>query len=77
MDFFEHVQDMLLHTQRVTRKGGRDDDMSIAGMVEEISPRVEDIFPSWSNFPGFRGGVVFPTGNGWRDILAILKTHIF
>ena len=42
--FFEHVRGMLLHTQRVTRQEAARYDLSIAGVVEELPPPVEDIF---------------------------------
>ena len=73
MDFFDNVRDMLLHTQRVTRQEAARYDLSIAGVVEEITPPVEDLFSLMESFSGFRGGFVFPTGNGWSNIVAILK----
>ena len=64
---------MLLHTQRVTRQEAARYDLSIAGVVEEITPPVEDLFSLMESFSGFRGGLFFTTGNGWRNIRDVLN----
>ena len=56
-------------------QGVRNEDLSIAGMAEEITHVVEDIFSLTEWISGVRGVAFFPTGSGWRRLLVAFK-HI-
>ena len=56
-------------------QGARNQDLGVAGVAEEITHAVEDIFPLMEWISGVRGVDFFPPGSGWSRFLVAFK-HI-